>query len=382
MRLPQDVKISRPTLHKHESIFESLVTRPDRPKKLKEWTETDHPGLSLHVTSFTDATFVTLSWSHIFFDALGRQSLFQAWLAVLDGREEDVPECIPYEEDPVVGIAGDAKPEDHVLYKYALTGIWALLFVLSFIYELLVHRKDSGRIVRLPGSWVDELREGAMEDLRAKGVPEKDAFLTHGDVLLAFWCKITLSAQHFRPSQPVHVINAMNVRGISENVPLPGKKAYVGNAVLGAVTLTTMSEIDTWSVGEFAGRLRKDLKEQRAPGQIKAIVAWLLRCFNEGKGSPLPPGSWNQSILSWSNWSRAKFYDMDFSSAVVKTGGATHERSTKVGRPSLVLTFGHADGLSVRNGGPLIGQDGRGDWWINWYLRDEAWAEVEKALMH
>lgn len=379
-RLPQDVEVSSPTLYEHGSIFESLVTRPGRPTKLKEWTETDHPGLSLHVTSFTDATFVTLSWCHVFFDALGRQSLFQAWQAVLDGREDEVPECIPYEEDPVVSIAEDANPQDHVLYKRAITGIWVFLFILSFIYEMVVHRKESGRMVRFPGSWVDELRERAMEGLRAKGIPEKDAFLSHGDVLLAFWCKTTMSVQHFRPSQPVHIINAMNVRGISEKVPLPGEKAYIGNAVLSAVTLTDMAEMNRLSVGEFAGRVRKDLKEQRDPRQIKAMVAWLLEYFNKGKGSPLPAGSWNQRIFSWSNWSRAKFYDMDFSSAVTKTGAATGERSTKVGRPSLVINFGHADGLTVRNGGPLIGQDARGDWWINWYLRDEAWAEVERAL--
>ncbi|KAK3209909.1 hypothetical protein GRF29_44g1037238 [Pseudopithomyces chartarum] len=251
-RLPQHAKVSHPTIYDDNRNFTSLVTRPGRPTKLKEWTETDHPGLSIHVASFTDATLVTLSWSHVFFDALGRQSFLQAWLAVLDGRDDEVPEFTPYEEDPIVSIAEGGRPWEHIHYGHVLTGIWYVLFVICFIYEMVVYKKEAGRTIRFPGSWVDELRNRAMDELREKGVAEKDAFVSHGDVLLAFWCKTTLAAQHIRSGRPLHIINAMNVRGASEHVPLPDKSAYIGNAVLSATSLTDTAELYKLSVGEVA----------------------------------------------------------------------------------------------------------------------------------
>jgi hypothetical protein len=378
-QLPQHAKVSHPTIYEDNRNFTSLVTRPGRPTKLKEWTETDHPPLSIHVTSFTDATLVTLSWSHVFFDALGRQSFLQAWLAVLDGRDDEVPEFTPYEEDPIVSIAEGGRPWEHIHYGHVLTGIWYVLFVICFIYEMVVYKKEAGRTIRFPGSWVDELRNRAMDELREKGVAEKDAFVSHGDVLLAFWCKTTLAAQHIRSGRPLHIINAMNVRGASEHVPLPDKSAYIGNAVLSATSLTDTAELYKLSVGEVAYLVRENLKKQRTPEQIKAMCAWQLENYNKGISSPLP-GSWNQILFSWSNWSRAGFFDLDFSAAVTKTGLQMSERNNKVGRPSLVSTVGHADGLSVRNGGPLIGKDANGDWWLDWTMRAEAWPEVEKAF--
>lgn len=378
-RLPQHAKVSHPTIYEDSGNFTSLVTRSDRPTKMKEWIDRDHPGLSVHVTSFTDATLVTLSWSHVLFDALGRQSFLNAWLAVLDGRDDDVMDFIPYEEDPIVSLAEGGKPWEHIHYGRALAGVWYILFIICFIYEIVVHKKEAGRIIRFPGSWVDDLRNRAMDELRAKGLAEKDVFLSHGDVLLAFWCKTTLSAQHIRSGRPVHIINAMNVRGVSEHIPLPDKSAYIGNAVLSATILTDTAELYNSSVGEVAYLIRENLKKQRTPEQIQAMCAWQLENFNKGASSPMP-GSWNQMIFSWSNWSRAGFFDLDFSAAVTKTGLQTRERNNKVGRPSLVFTNGHTDGLSIRNGGPLMGKDANGDWWLVWVMRAEAWPEVEKAF--
>ncbi|KAF9698313.1 hypothetical protein EKO04_003352 [Ascochyta lentis] len=361
-RIPRLVKASRPTLHDDSCIFEDLVTRPGHPTKLIDWTEKDHPALSVHVVSFTDATLITLSWPHVFFDALGRQSLLQAWTAVLDGREEDVPVFVPYKDDPIVAIAEGAKPSDYVLFTSALTGIWFVLFIINFIFEILIHPK-----------------EASLAELVAKGAREQDVFLSHGDVLLAFWCKTTLAAQHLRPSRPVHIINAMNLRGVSAELPSPDKSAYIGNAVIGALTLTTVAEIEALSMSELASRVREDLKTQKEPRQVKSLVAWTLDRYKSGARLAMV-GSWNQIMFSWSNWNRARFYEVDFSSAVVRSGLNGEDRMSKLGRPSFIMNRGHGDGISIRNGGPLIGEDANGDWWVSWPMRAEAWSEVEKAL--
>ncbi|KAJ8109765.1 hypothetical protein OPT61_g7216 [Boeremia exigua] len=378
-QLPRHISASRPTLHEESGVFESIMARPDRPKKLAQWTGTDHPALSVHVTSFTDATLVTMSWNHVQFDAMGQQSLLQAWQAVLNGKEESVPKCVPYEHDPLVGLAADASPREHHLYAFALTGIRFFFFVIAYLYELFVYPKVTGRVIRFPGPWVEQLRDQAIAEIRSKGVSEKDAFLSHGDVLLSYWCKTSLSAQHLRPTRPVHIMNVMDIRGAKGGLPLPENTAYISNAVQEAATILTIAEIDKLTVSELAARLREDLKRSRSPGQLTAANAWRLENCSSGRPSG-PPGPWNQVIVGWSNWSRAKFFNLDFSSAVLKAGLPVSERATKIGQPSMILINGQGDGITMRNAGPLMGQDANGDWWAAWYMRAEAWREVEEVF--
>lgn len=90
-------------------------------------------------------------------------------------------------------------------------------------------------------------------------------------------------------------------------------------------------------------------------------------------------GPWNQLLFSLSNLSHAKFFDPDFSSAVVKIGLLDSGRKTEAGKPSLILPRGYTDGISPRNGGSLMVLDANGDWWANWIIRAEAWPAVEES---
>lgn len=379
-RLPDTAQQVRcPTLYESASVFESLTARPDQPKVLAQYLNTDHPALSVHINSFTDATLASLSWNHAFMDIMGLQSFLRAWQAVLDGREEDVPAFIPYKEDPLVDLTVGADYREHVLYNFSLTGFWFILFVIRFAYEMIVHSNESGRMVRFPRLWVDQLRDDAIRERRRKGMSDKDAFLSHGDVLLAFWCKTTLAAQHIHPARPVHILNAVNVRGKMEGTRDPATGAFISNAMLVSITLTTAGEIDRMSVSELAGRIRADLQIQRDLTQVKSSFAWEVEKLDNGTLTG-PPGHWNQLVFSWSNWDCAKFYDVDFSSANRSVDSPTPERMVHMGRPSLVMNSVHLDSISFRNGGPLIGQDARGDWWLDWVMRAEAWTNVEKIL--
>jgi hypothetical protein len=66
------------------------------------------------------------------------------------------------------------------------------------------------------------------------------------------------------------------------------------------------------------------------------MVAWQLQDFSKDARSSMQ-GYWNQFIFSWSNWYRAKFFHVDFPSAVIKTGLPDGERSTEIGKPNLVM---------------------------------------------
>jgi hypothetical protein len=83
-------------------------------------------------------------------------------------------------------------------------------------------------------------------------------------------------------------------------------------------------------------------------------------------------GAWDQTIMGWSNFTKGGFFQMDFSPAVVGDGN---------GKPVYVHNSDFvASSFSIRNVGPLAGQDGQGNWWMTWLMRSEAWPRVEQQL--
>jgi hypothetical protein len=372
--------IVRPTLFPGSDVFHDLVTKPGHATAFSSWTETDLPPLSVHTVSFGDATLLTLSWSHVFLDGMGRQSLLKAWIAVLDGREEDVPPFVPFHVDPAKTIAQGGEPSSHVLYKYALNGFWFVLFVISYMYEMFVHSAEASRMICCPGPWVEILRQQAIADVLASGNSDKNLFLSHGDVLLAWWTKVSVASQDLSTTQPINIMNVATLRGLfPDELPENSEAVYISNAAISANTFTTSGKLASMSVGELALRLRQDLQKQRTPEQARHLVAWQHESKKQYGRLPLV-GSWNQLTVGFSNWHRARFFDMDFSGAVLRSGTPFESRSNKLGQPSLILTNGHADGFSVRNIGPLIGRDAAGNWWMQSILRNEAWPHVEKQL--
>jgi hypothetical protein len=378
--MPRPSDLKRPTLFPSSQRFHDLTTRPGHGSTFSHWTDTDDPALSVHVVSFDDATLLTVSWSHVFLDALGLKGLLHAWTSVLDGREEDVPAFVPFHVDPAHEIARGGDPKKHILYHCALTGIWFAMFVVCYLYELFVHSAEEGRMICLPGPWVDALRQHAIADVSSK--EDEDVFLSHGDVILAWWARMSVTVQRLGPSQPIQIMNVANVRGLFPGL-LPDNKGaaemYTTNAALTANTLTTCGELSSMSTGALALRIRQDLQTQRTPEQVRHFVAWQLESSKKLGRSPLL-GSWNQLLLAWSNWHRARLFDVDFSAAVVKPGLPLESRSNKLGQPSFILPNGHAKGISLRNAGPLIGRDANGDWWMQTVLRAGAWARVEEQF--
>lgn len=379
-KIPRPSDLKRPTLFPSSDTFHEIATHPGHATKFSDWADSDRPALSVHVVAFDDATLLTISWSHVFLDALGRQSFLRAWTSVLDGREEDVPAFVPFHVDPANEIARGGDPKKHVLYHCVLSGIWFAMFVVGYLYELIVHYAEAGRMVCCPGPWVENTRQQAMADVRASSHSEEDVFLSHGDVLLAWWAKVSVAAQQLGSRQPITIMNATNIRGLFPDLlPDKGAEVYTTNALMATSTLVSCRELAEMSVGALALRIRQDLQKQRTPEQVRHFVAWQLESEKDYGRSPLT-GSWNQIMVSWSNWHRARFYNVDFSAAVIRPGLSLEGRSNKLGQPSFILANGHTNGISLRNAGPLIGRDANGDWWMQSVLRAGAWARVEEQF--
>ncbi|KAI6804076.1 hypothetical protein KC361_g440 [Hortaea werneckii] len=398
-RIPRNSSGSqKPVLFEDAANFSDLIYSPDTPTKLEDWLYTDRPPLSLHIVTFTDATVVGLSWSHTLLDAMGRHLLQRAWTAVLEGREQDVPPFQGYHEDPITPVVDHTPPEQHVLYDHLLRGFGFVMFVMYMILEFVWWPKQSSRIILLPGPYIQDLRQQALQDLQEQQQPKSETnepapFVSEGDIIFAWLAKKTLQAlRPSPPSTPVNLTLILNLRGGGNSALVSAfrpEEAYIGNASLASTTLTTAGEILQQPLSQTAARIRRDLEIQRSPENIRALLSLHRREVRSTGRSPLfGPG--NQLMLSLSNWHRGRFFEQDFSAAVavadgVRKGGGDDgdsgrpleapKRAEKIGRPSFVGVTGHENGFRVRNAGPCLGRDARGDWWVSWALRDEAWGD-------
>ncbi|KAI7198592.1 hypothetical protein KC316_g3977 [Hortaea werneckii] len=388
-RIPRNSSGSqKPVLFEDAAHFSDLIYSPDTPTKLEDWLYTDKPPLSLHIVTFTDATVVGLSWSHTLLDAMGRHLLQCAWTAVLEGREQDVPAFQGYYEDPITPVVDQTSPEQHVLYDHLLSGFGFFVFVMYMILEFVWWPKQSSRIILLPGPYVQDLRQQALQDLHANKEENNDRepFVSEGDIIFAWLAQKTIQALRPSPTTPVNLTLILNLRGSASPVfPSPEEEAYIGNAALASITLTTAGGLlHDERLSRTAEEIRRDLELQRTPQNLQAFLSLHHR----------------ELMLSLSNWHRGRFFEQDFSAAAAAAAAATAgvtkggdsdgcsgrpletttKRAEEIGRPSFVGVTGHENGFQVRNAGPCLGRDAKGDWWVSWALRDEAWGAFERAL--
>lgn len=180
--------------------FTPLAVPPGSPSSLDDYLYQDRGLLGLHVVTFTDATLVVLYFSHTTLDLMSWGAILTGWTAELDGRLDDIP--VPLGGDPgddnfdLMSELGTKPTEPHVLAAHHMPMSGLVGFGLRNSLDLAVRPKEC-RIVCIPGSFVDRLRAQALEELRDEaarnGATGPAPFLSHGDVLSAWWTRLTVS---------------------------------------------------------------------------------------------------------------------------------------------------------------------------------------------
>ncbi|KAF2851249.1 hypothetical protein T440DRAFT_395284 [Plenodomus tracheiphilus IPT5] len=380
----------------------------DHPRYLADWLYTDKPQLGLHIVTFTDATFITMTWNHTLFDAMGQRALFDAWIAMLEGRENDIPEFVGYDSDPLDALGApvssspsnakdDAAPviEEFVLKDRFLTGLSKLYLIFNYMWEAIFHPSESPHMVCMPGTYLEHLRREAYADLATapdelltytnnnsapSNTPPKP-FISDGDILLS-WTFRLLTASNptlLSPPRPLLVLNVMDVRSLLSTTTdgyaslIPKSKAYVYNCVTASFSFFPRAiDMLTQPLGHVAARIRKDLATQRRRAQVEAVQRL-------ARDTPFPMfGSGNMGLSAFSNWEKAKFFGLDFgaAAAVVGENAATHNTKTnnmrKTARPIYIQPFCTTPrGFIIRGAANCIGVDGKGNVWISCMIRSE-----------
>jgi hypothetical protein len=364
-----------------------------KPLLLKDYIHSDRAQLGVHITSFEDGTFVTITWLHTLMDAMGIATLFRAWQAVLEEREEDVPDFVGCDEDPTkqLGIQKTQETGESVLKpkKLGLLGIAG--FILNFVWDIFWYPTDDGRMVVMPASYFSKIKAQALEDLEslpkekitydnASSGPDRKPFLSDGDILASWLLRLMARANtsiRDAPARTVAVLNIFCMRDLlrSTSPQLLKEGSYLHNCTTPIFSHFTSHDFFSMPLGHVAARIRSDLVVQSSRGQIEAWFG-----LAKAGGGPALFGDASMALCSLTNWSKAKLYETDFSSAILKDAGGQIESAGR-GKPSCIHVFlGTPKGFSVRGSGSIIGRDGQGNWWMEDIMRREYVEEFTKLV--
>ncbi|KAK4221654.1 transcriptional regulator sdnM [Podospora fimiseda] len=375
---PVASKIPRPTPQScclvDTEQFASLLRREDGPIYLEHYIYRDEPQLSLHIVSFTDATIVSLNWLHTLLDAMGRAELLAAWTLMLQGRENEIK--------PFCGIGsgeldtfGSKPTEKLVLEDKKMTG-WAMAgFALRFIFENFWYRESDSKVVVLPAEFIKGLKKQINEEVAAK---QPGSYVSEGDVVSAYMSRLSVQqmVSDANSNKEVAILNAFGLRSLLTGDLIPKGAAYIGNAVQGCIALVTVKDLLNKPLSHSAYAVRRSLIEQGTREQQEAFKANQIA----NKEGPLMYGSPDMKLIVVSNWTKGKFFEVDFSAAVVKACAASPK---KIGRPSGISVIGHTKPGSMftpRNTVAVYGRDLDGNVWLVSTLRRGFWEGAEKEL--
>lgn len=255
------------------------------PRTTEDWLNSDRPAISMHIVVFLDATLVTLTVHHVFADALGLVGIYQAWTAILDGRDDEIPPFLGFEEDPLGYLVEDIPTAQDSLASPETV-------------QSVDHMPpaEEGRHVRIPGSCVRELKEQAMNDLHDQ-TGDRKLFVSESDILYAWWARTHVSVVDPPRDQAITLFNVVNFRGHAEDV-LSNGKLFVGNATAMCSAHLTCEQLLGWPLWQVARQIRAPLDQLRTREGKLSIISGQKRY-----GTPTgdPPGDIGLP-LALTNW--------------------------------------------------------------------------------
>jgi hypothetical protein len=363
------------------SSFNSITKHESAPNGIEDYLSSDIPQLFIHVVTFTDTTLITVTFLHTVFDAMGLSYFFQAWTAVLSGREDQVPPFLGFDEDILEAKTDYVPAEKHVLASKTFTKFQMAVFILCRWWETYWYPDIQDKVISIPNIFVQRMRETALQELRTQPSPQsskdRNIFISEGDILLAYLSKTLISALNPTPSTLIQISNVFDTRSIL-NISQTG--AYTGNATIPSCTSLTTQSLQSNPLSKTALALRTSLNEQRIPTQVNAMSSLRKKTLQETGYLPLV-GDPRQISITCTNWHRARFFELDFKAARVDNGNGLGGGDEPC-KPSYINTAGPSPlGPHVaRNLLTVTGRDGVGNWWVQILARAIAWERIEEVI--
>lgn len=373
-----DLAKSLPKADKNLSIwpdpqhFKAFAARPDAPATLKDILSPDTPQISLHITSFANATLVAILWPHTLMDIMGQQALLHAWSLVLAGRESEVPPVLGAHEDVLRTVLeeSDEKPKEYILKSKQLKGLALVKFVARFAWDMVRGPAPETRTICLPPGGMTQLRLQASANLVATNGEKKDTFISDGDILTAWAIRaVAASLPHPRPMTALHAMNARF--RIPSLVDSSG--VYLQNMVLPACTFLS-SDVTTGSLGAIALSNRQHLAKEATEAQV-------LASLREQHGTPDPSrllySDADALLVPFTNWAKARLlHTADFGRAVVRSGDKQSIRCNPPGTPIYHHVLPMCPKRATKLMIVVLGKDYGENYWLTMTMSPKAWRYI------
>nr|QCL09093.1 DmxR2 [Cryptosporiopsis sp. 8999] len=336
------------------------------PSKLDDYIYQDRSVFGVHIVTFRDATLLITYGNHTAMDGFGRRAIFDAWILMLQGKEDAVPSPVDFHEDPLSQLGTDTSIS-HKLSSRRVSTFGLIGWALNNIVELAIRRPET-RLICLPAGFVEKMRAAAMDELAATQTGTEKAFVSDGDIVVAWLAR--LSVHHLPPSnRNVTLQNVYSCRQMLTGSMLPKGRPYLSNCVAFFYSLLPIKDVMENPLSHTAQQVRTALQEQCTREQTEAYFSMV----RETAPKKLPPmfGDSSMHLMIMSNWVKSNFFNLDFSAACVE----------KCDHP-VTPRYIHAvqSPPNFKEMYIIVGKDAHGNYWLSACRSEQNWAVAKDAI--
>jgi hypothetical protein len=372
------VKTDGPSLYRMEPEFRPFDSRPNFPI-FEEMTKHDIPPISVHMTSFNDATILALSWPHQLMDAMGGKALLAGWSSVLAGREEEVPEVVGAREDILNHPEITAKAEEEfILDNNRISGLGYFMFQLRFFWDYLWSGAREKRCIYLPKESFQKMKDEVKAEIAANATDREDTpWVSENDILTAWAARAFASSEP--TSRPITVLNFLNLRF---RIPLLLKSTgvFLQNICVGTFTFLS-APVARGPLGQIALENRRHTAEQGTDEQGRRLMRSMIDDIEAGKGPRIFFGPTDGVYMIVNNVIKIDLIKTaKFGPAVIRQGESSETRKNPLG--SMVSYYNeYLDHMyDAFNAFVMYGKDHADNYWLGGALLPRAWKAIEESL--
>lgn len=311
---------------------------------------------------------------------MAMSEMLQSLILILNGRQSEVPPVCPISEDPLASL-GESPTEPYVNEDRQLVGFALVVFFVRFVFNLLWYH-NSQRIIYLPPNHVANLKAAATAELQDASIR-----LSENDILSVLLTRLALRNQSPTSAKTVGIWNVLDVRGpLASTLLPPSSGVYLGNAVLGAIAFLPAHDIIAKPLGVAATYVRRAIEVQRTPAQMHAMAGTARKA--EQAGRPCLFGDAQSKLFFYSNWTRAGFYQLDFSAASISHREEAEKNSSLADgleRPNQhavcpITVLFNSEAQHPMKTNTILGKDRAGGYWIEFNMENGNWDGVQEML--
>lgn len=358
-----------------------FATPPDFPTTVDDMIKRGLPQLLLYITSFSDATLVSLVWPHTLSDGSGVLALLQNWAHVLSGREEQVSPMLGAWKDVILeaeNVEPEADREPWAIEPMRLEGWPMLAWGLRYLWYWIRGPALESRTVFLPHETGTKIKTQVQKEIDSMPVdPAQKNFASEGDIFTAWVTHIVAASEPTK--RPITIMAFYDLRRPVASAMNSGG-LYIQNLLM--LTYAFISpQLLRGPVGPVAVAHRHHLQQQTSPPQALACSRrHRLDLETTGRQRHLFGEPTSQAIL-FNNFLKTGYLtEVDFSAAVLRSGETAEKRNNPSGTPIVYSYRVDSAPLDKVTSFYMLGKDHGGNYWFQGNLRPAAWSEMEKRL--